>query len=67
MLKFWGIEKIEQEANQFTWVAGTFYDYEIARQALLDVLNKTSIRGARIIRRVDLEAKKSTTARGSNN
>jgi len=67
MLKFWGIEKIEQEANQFTWVAGTFYDYEIARQALLDIVNKTSFRGARILRRVDLEVKKSTTTRGSNN
>lgn len=67
VIKFYGIERIDQPDNQSMLLAGTFYEYEVAQQALLEILNKTSFRRARIIRRVDLEAIKSSLTAGSKN
>lgn len=67
VLKFYGIEKMDQVQNQRIWLAGTFYEYEIAKQALVEILSKTPFRTARIIRRVDIEKVKSTSITGSKN
>lgn len=67
LLKFYGVERMDQDQNQMIWLAGTFYEFEVAQQALVEILNKTSFRGARIIRRVDREAVKSTSIAGSKN
>ncbi len=57
ILNFYGVEKVEFE-NSTTFMLGTFYELEIARQALVDLQTKTSIGPARIVRRVDLEKSK---------
>jgi poly-gamma-glutamate capsule biosynthesis protein CapA/YwtB (metallophosphatase superfamily) len=67
VIKFYGIERMDMADNQSLLLAGTFYEYEVAQQALLEILNKTSFRRARIIRRVDLEATKSSPTAGSKN
>ncbi len=54
IVEFYGVEKIVNENNS-TWVSGIFYDYEVARQALLEFLGKTMFQQVRILRRVDLE------------
>ncbi len=67
VLKFYGIEKMDEDRNKGIWLAGTFYEYEIAKQALVEILSKTPFRMARIIRRVDIEKVKSTSITGSKN
>ncbi len=67
LLKFYGVERVNLDQNQPIWLAGTFYEFEVAQQALVEILSKTSFRNARIIRRVDREAVKSTSLAGSKN
>lgn len=67
LLKFYGIEKMDQDQSQTIWFAGTFYEYEVAQQALVEIVSKTAFRSARIIRRVDIEAVKATSIAGSKN
>jgi len=67
VLKFYGIQKMDQDQNQRIWLAGTFYEYDIAQQALIEILSKTPFRTARIIRRVDIEKVNSTSIVGSKN
>lgn len=57
ILNFYGLEKVEFE-NDSTLMLGTFYELELARQALVDLQTKTSIGPARIVRRIDLEGVK---------
>ncbi|MBL7874756.1 MAG: CapA family protein, partial [Cyclobacteriaceae bacterium] len=55
ILKFYGLERFNNENNESQWFAGRFYDYELARQALADIYAKTIFRRSRIVRRVELE------------
>ncbi|MBL7871305.1 MAG: CapA family protein [Cyclobacteriaceae bacterium] len=56
ILNFYGIEKIRTE-NSTQWMIGRFYEYALAKQAMLDIQSKTTITQARIVRRIDLEEK----------
>lgn len=56
ILNFYGIEKIEVE-NHAQWMVGTFYEFAVAKQALLDIQTKVPGIQARIVRRLDLEEK----------
>jgi poly-gamma-glutamate synthesis protein (capsule biosynthesis protein) len=67
LLNFYGIEKMDQDQSETIWFAGTFYEYEVAQQALVEIVSKTAFRSARIIRRVDMEAVKDTPIAGSKN
>jgi len=55
ILKFYGLERFNNENNESQWYAGRFYDYELARKALEDIYAKTIFRRSRIVRRVELE------------
>jgi|GEM_PF-101957 len=54
ILNFYGVEKVDFESYS-TFMLGTFYELELARQALVDLQTKTAIGPARIVRRIDLE------------
>ena len=55
ILKFYGLERFNNENSETQWFAGRFYDYELARQALADIYAKTIFRRSRIVRRVEIE------------
>ena len=55
ILKFYGLERFNNENNESQWYAGRLYDYELARKALEDIYAKTIFRRSRIVRRVELE------------
>lgn len=55
ILKFYGLERFNNENNESQWFAGRFFDYELARQALADIYARTIFRRSRIVRRVELE------------
>ena len=56
IIDFYGIEKIEVEDNTLMMI-GRFYEYALAKQALLDIQTKTKFNQLRIVRRIDLEEK----------
>jgi poly-gamma-glutamate capsule biosynthesis protein CapA/YwtB (metallophosphatase superfamily) len=56
MIDFYGIEKVEAE-NNTSMMVGKFYEYALAKQALLDIQTKTKLSQLRIVRRIDLEEK----------
>jgi len=51
MIKFYGLHQAESEV----WMLGIFHDYELAQQALLQVVGNSTLRRLRVVRRVDLE------------
>ncbi len=67
LVKFYGVHRIAHEDIEATWLAGTFYEHELAQQALVEIWSKTPFRKARIIRRVDLEDVRPATSAGSMN
>ncbi|MBK7651256.1 MAG: hypothetical protein IPJ20_11720 [Flammeovirgaceae bacterium] len=56
ILKFYGLERFNNENSETQWFAGRFYDYELARQALADIYAKTIFRRSRIVRRIEIES-----------
>ncbi len=56
IVDFYGIEKVEVE-NDTLMMVGKFYEYALAKQALLDIQTKTKLNQLRIVRRIDLEEK----------
>ncbi len=57
IIEFYGIEKIEVETDTLMMV-GKFYEYALAKQALLDIQTKTNLTQLRVVRRIDLEDSK---------
>jgi len=53
LLKFYGLRKELHEQGKYVWFAGTFYERDLAVQALVDILSKTDFKRARIVRRVE--------------
>lgn len=54
LLQFYGLSRWESDQDAI-WLTGSFYDFELAQQALVEILTKTPFRKARILRRIDLE------------
>lgn len=54
LIQFYGVSRWDSEQDS-VWLTGIFYDVELARQALVEILTKTPFRKARIFRRIDLE------------
>lgn len=52
MIKFYGLH---QTADSDVWMLGIFHDYELAQQAMLQVMSNSTLRRLRVVRRVDLE------------
>jgi len=67
LIKFYGVHRVVHEDTETTWLTGTFYEHELAQQALVEIWSKTPFRRARIIRRVDLEDVRPATSAGSMN
>ncbi len=62
VLSFYGVNAIEYETGEVAWYAGKFYDRDIARQALTEIMAIEQFKGARLVRRVD-----TLSTRGKNN
>lgn len=67
VVKFYGVDRVVQEHGEPTWLAGAFFEHELAQQALVEIWSKTQFRSARIVRRVDLEEVRPSTSVGSMN
>jgi len=67
LIKFYGTYRVENENSEAVWLAGNFYEHALAQQALVQILSKTPLRRARVVRRVELEEVKSMTSVGSMN
>ncbi|MBN8650821.1 MAG: CapA family protein [Cytophagales bacterium] len=52
LIKFYGLHLTKESEVR---MLGIFYDYELAKQALLQVAGSTSLRRLRVVRRTDLE------------
>lgn len=52
MVRFYGLH---QPVDSDVWMLGIFYDGELAQQALLQIMNNSTLRRLRVVRRVDLE------------
>lgn len=53
ILTFYGMVKMETSTDDSYWSVGTFHDLELAHQALLEIQLKTTLRRARVFRRVE--------------